>query len=245
MRRPLVVGNWKMNGSRKTSIALVKSIVAQSADVTNAEMALCAPFIYLNDVAELLKDKDIGLGAQDVSVHLNGAYTGEVAASMLVDCDCKYAIVGHSERRQYHAESNLLVAQKALTAFKSGLTPIICLGESFEERNSDRVETVVGEQLQAVQSVLGLAGLQQSVIAYEPVWAIGTGLTATPEQAQDVHRFIRSRLGEIAQKVNIIYGGSVKSANAGELFAQKDIDGALVGGASLDAKEFIGIAAAG
>jgi triosephosphate isomerase len=245
MRRPLVVGNWKMNGSRETSIALVKSIVAQSADVTNAEMALCAPFIYLNDVAELLKDKDIGLGAQDVSVHLNGAYTGEVAASMLVDCDCKYAIVGHSERRQYHAESNLLVAQKALTAFKSGLTPIICLGESFEERNSDRVETVVGEQLQAVQSVLGLAGLQQSVIAYEPVWAIGTGLTATPEQAQDVHRFIRSRLGEIAQKVNIIYGGSVKSANAGELFAQKDIDGALVGGASLDAKEFIGIAAAG
>lgn len=245
MRRPLVVGNWKMNGSRETSIALVKSIVAQSADVTNAEMALCAPFIYLNDVAELLKDKNIGLGAQDVSVHLNGAYTGEVAASMLVDCDCKYAIVGHSERRQYHAESNLLVAQKALTAFKSGLTPIICLGESFEERNSDRVETVVGEQLQAVQSVLGLAGLQQSVIAYEPVWAIGTGLTATPEQAQDVHRFIRSRLGEIAQKVNIIYGGSVKSANAGELFAQKDIDGALVGGASLDAKEFIGIAAAG
>ncbi|MFT4844661.1 MAG: triosephosphate isomerase [Marinobacter psychrophilus] len=245
MRRPLVVGNWKMNGSRATSIALVKSIVAQRADVTNAEMALCAPFIYLNDVAELLKDKDIGLGAQDVSVHLNGAYTGEVAASMLVDCDCKYAIVGHSERRQYHAESNLLVAQKALTAFKSGLTPIICLGESFEERNSDRVETVVGEQLQAVQSVLGLAGLQQSVIAYEPVWAIGTGLTATPEQAQDVHRFIRSRLGEIAQKVNIIYGGSVKSANAGELFAQKDIDGALVGGASLDAKEFIGIAAAG
>lgn len=245
MRRPLVVGNWKMNGSRETSIALVKSIVAQSADVTNAEMALCAPFIYLNDVAELLKDKDVGLGAQDVSVHLNGAYTGEIAASMLVDCGCKYAIVGHSERRQYHAESNLLVAQKALTAFKSGLTPIICLGESFEERNSDRVETVVGEQLQAVQSVLGLAGLQQSVIAYEPVWAIGTGLTATPEQAQDVHRFIRSRLGEIAQKVNIIYGGSVKSANAGELFAQKDIDGALVGGASLDAKEFIGIAAAG
>lgn len=245
MRRPLVVGNWKMNGSREASTALVKSIVAQSAGVANAEMALCAPFVYLNDVAELLKGRNVGLGAQDVSVHLNGAYTGEVAASMLVDCGCKYAIVGHSERRQYHAESNLLVAQKALTAFKSGLTPVICLGESLEERNNDRVETVVGEQLQAVQSVLGLAGLQQSVIAYEPVWAIGTGLTATPEQAQDVHRFIRSRLGEIAQKVNIIYGGSVKSANAGELFAQKDIDGALVGGASLDAKEFIGIAAAG
>jgi triosephosphate isomerase len=244
MRRPLVVGNWKMNGSREASVALVKSIVAQSAEVTNAEMALCAPFVYLNDVAEFLKDKSVELGAQDVSVHLSGSYTGEIAASMLVDCGCKYAIVGHSERRQYHAESNLLVAQKALTAFKSGLTPIICLGESLEERNNDRVETVVGEQLQAVESVLGLAGLQHSVIAYEPVWAIGTGLTATPEQAQDVHRFIRSRLGEIAQKVNIIYGGSVKSANAAELFAQKDIDGALVGGASLDAKDFIGIAAA-
>jgi triosephosphate isomerase len=244
MRRPLVVGNWKMNGSREASVALVKSIVAQSAEVTNAEMALCAPFVYLNDVAEFLKDKSVELGAQDVSVHLSGSYTGEIAASMLVDCGCKYAIVGHSERRQYHAESNLLVAQKALTAFKSGLTPIICLGESLEERNNDRVETVVGEQLQAVESVLGLVGLQHSVIAYEPVWAIGTGLTATPEQAQDVHRFIRSRLGEIAQKVNIIYGGSVKSANAAELFAQKDIDGALVGGASLDAKDFIGIAAA-
>lgn len=245
MRRPLVVGNWKMNGSRETSIALVKSIVAAAADVANAEMALCAPFVYLSDVAEVLANKSIGLGAQDVSVHLNGAYTGEVAASMLINCGCKYAIVGHSERRQYHGESNLLVAQKALTAFKSGLTPIICLGESFEERNNNLVEAVIGEQLQAVQSVLGLTGLQQSVIAYEPVWAIGTGLTATPEQAQDVHRFIRGRLGEIAQKVNIIYGGSVKSANASELFAQKDIDGALVGGASLDAKEFIGIAAAG
>jgi triosephosphate isomerase len=208
-------------------------------------MALCAPFVYLNDVAELLRDEDVGLGAQDVSVHLSGAYTGEIAASMLVDCGCKYVIIGHSERRQYHAESNLLVAQKALTALKSGLTPIICLGESLDERNNDRVESVVGEQLQAVQSVLGFAGLQQSVIAYEPVWAIGTGLTASPEQAQDVHRFIRSRLGEIAQKVNVIYGGSVKSANAEELFAQQDIDGALVGGASLDAKEFIGIATAG
>jgi triosephosphate isomerase len=245
MRRPLVVGNWKMNGSRETNIALVRSIVAQSVNVTNAEMALCAPFVYLNDVAELLRDEDVGLGAQDVSVHLSGAYTGEIAASMLVDCGCKYVIIGHSERRQYHAESNLLVAQKALTALKSGLTPIICLGESLDERNNDRVESVVGEQLQAVQSVLGFAGLQQSVIAYEPVWAIGTGLTASPEQAQDVHRFIRSRLGEIAQKVNVIYGGSVKSANAEELFAQQDIDGALVGGASLDAKEFIGIATAG
>ena len=245
MRRPLVVGNWKMNGSREASIALATSIAAQSADIGNSELALCAPFIYLNDIAVSLKGSRVGLGAQDVSVHLEGAYTGEIAASMLIDSGCKYVIVGHSERRQYHAESSLLVAQKALLAFKSGLTPIICLGESLKERNADSVETVIGEQLQAVQSVLGLAGLQQCVVAYEPVWAIGTGLTATPKQAQDVHRFIRSRLGAIAQEVQIIYGGSVNSANAGELFAQQDIDGALVGGASLDAKEFIGIAAAG
>jgi triosephosphate isomerase len=244
MRRKLVVGNWKMNGSREASINLVRSIVVECADAPLADVAICAPFVYLNEVAKELEGKSIALGSQDVSVHLKGAYTGEVAASMLVDCGCKYSIVGHSERRQYHGESSLLVAQKALTAFKSGLIPIICLGESFEERDSDMAEAVIGEQLQAVQSVLGFAGLQQSVIAYEPVWAIGTGLTATPEQAQDMHRFIRSRLGSIAEKVNILYGGSVKSANAKELFAQKDIDGALVCGASLDAKEFIGIAAA-
>lgn len=245
MRRTLVVGNWKMNGSSAANIDLVSSIVKQCDDVASAEMAVCAPFVYLNDVAQMLKGSSVTLGAQDVSVHLNGAYTGEIAASMLIDCGCKYAIVGHSERRQYHGESSLLVAQKALTAYKSGLIPIICLGESLEERESGKVEAVIGEQLQAVQSVLGLVGIEQSVIAYEPVWAIGTGLTATPDEAQDVHRFIRSRLGGIAEKVNILYGGSVKSANAGELFAQKDIDGALVGGSSLDAKEFIGISAAG
>jgi triosephosphate isomerase len=245
MRRKLVVGNWKMNGSRESSINLVKSIVSQYDDEFEVDVAMCVPFVYLNDVDKELKGTNIGLGAQDVSVHLKGAYTGEVAASMLVDSGCKYSIVGHSERRQYHGESNLLVAQKALTAFKSGLTPIICLGESLEDRQGGLVEAVIGEQLQAVQSVLGINALQQSVIAYEPVWAIGTGLTATPEQAQDVHRFIRSRLGDIAEKVNILYGGSVKSSNAGELFTQKDIDGALVGGASLDVKEFIGIVAAG
>ena len=245
MRRPLVIGNWKMNGSGAVNIALVEAIAMHNADVSNADMVICAPFVYLSDVAKMLKDSSVGVGAQDVSVHLKGAYTGEISASMLTDCGCKYAIVGHSERRQYHGESSLLVAQKALTAYKSGLTPIICLGESLQERESGMVEAVIGEQLQAVQSVLGLVGLAKSVIAYEPVWAIGTGLTATPEQAQEVHRFIRSRLGDIAEKVNVLYGGSVKSTNAAELFAQNDIDGALVGGASLDAKEFIGIAAAG
>jgi triosephosphate isomerase len=228
MRRPLVVGNWKMNGSREASIALAESIVAQSADTGDSELALCAPFVYLNDIAASLKGSRVGLGAQDVSVHLEGAYTGEIAASMLIGSGCKYVIVGHSERRQYHAESSLLVAQKALMAFKSGLTPIICLGESLEERKADKAETVIGEQLQAVQSVLGLDGLQQCVVAYEPVWAIGTGLTATPEQAQDMHRFIRGRLGAIAQQVQVIYGGSVKSTNAGELFAQQDIGCELI-----------------
>ncbi len=245
MRRTLVVGNWKMNGSKEANADLVAGIVSEAGNVANADMAICAPFVYLSDVANAVNDTNISVGSQDVSVHLEGAYTGEISASMLLDCSCKYAIIGHSERRQYHGESNLLVAQKALTAYKSGLIPIICLGESLEERESGQVEVIIGEQLQAVQSVMGADAIAKSVIAYEPVWAIGTGLTATPEQAQDVHGFIRSRLGTDAEKVSILYGGSVKSANAAELFAQKDIDGALVGGASLNAQEFIGIAAAG
>lgn len=242
MRRTLVVGNWKMNGSKATNAKLVASLAEKSVAI-NADVVICAPFIYINDVKAILEGTTIDVGAQDVSVHLDGAYTGEIAGSMLVDCGCRYVIVGHSERRQYHRESNLLVAQKALTAYKSGLTPIICVGESLEERERGDVERVIGEQLQAVQSVLGFAGIEKSIIAYEPIWAIGTGLTATPEQAQDVHRFIRSRLGAVAEKVSILYGGSVKGANAAELFAKNDIDGALVGGASLDAVEFIAIAA--
>lgn len=245
MRRTLVVGNWKMNGSKAANADLVAGIVSEAGRVANADMAICAPFVYLSDIAREIGDTRISVGAQDVSVHLEGAYTGEVSASMLLDCSCKYSIVGHSERRQYHGESNLLVAQKALTAYKSGLIPIICLGESLEERENGQVDVIIGEQLQAVQSVMGAEAIAKSVIAYEPVWAIGTGLTATPAQAQDVHRFIRSRLGTDAEKVSILYGGSVKSANAAELFAQKDIDGALVGGASLNAEEFIGIAVAG
>ncbi len=245
MRRTLVIGNWKMNGSKEANANLVSAIVAEAGSVTDTDMALCPSFVYLSDIAKAVEGTNVSVGSQDVSVHLEGAYTGEVSASMLLDCSCKYAIVGHSERRQYHGESNLLVAQKALTAYKSGLTAVICLGETLSERESGQVEAIIGEQLQAVQSVMGADAIAKSVIAYEPVWAIGTGLTATPEQAQEVHQFIRSRLSVNAEKVSILYGGSVKSANAAELFAQKDIDGALVGGASLNAKEFIGIAAAG
>lgn len=239
MRHLLIVGNWKMNGS---SLANAELLQAVKASAVKADTAVCVPFVYLAQVSALLKDSSICHGAQDISVHVSGAYTGETAAAMLTDMGCSYVIVGHSERRQYHQESNLLVAQKALAAIQNGLRPIICLGESLSERESDKTLTVIAEQLQAVKNVLGDKGLVQSVIAYEPVWAIGTGLTASPEQAQAVHHFIRQQLGEQADKIHILYGGSVKAANAADLFKQPDIDGALVGGASLVAEEFIGIA---
>jgi triosephosphate isomerase len=246
MRRLLVVGNWKMNGSRAENTALLKSLIASAEGGQGlAQMAVCAPFVYISDVKEQLSGSPIAFGAQDVSVHVAGAYTGEVSVAMLADFGCRYAIVGHSERRQYHHESNLLVAQKALSAIQGGLTPIICVGESLEQRESNNTLSVIAEQLQAIKSVLGTQGLEKSVIAYEPVWAIGTGLTATPEQAQEVHQSIRQQLGDVAEKINILYGGSVKAANAADLFAQPDIDGALVGGASLIADEFINIAKAG
>lgn len=244
MRRSLIVGNWKMNGSREKNAELLALISQQASGLESSELAVCAPFVYLSQLGELLKDTRVSVGAQDMSVHLSGAYTGEVAASMLADFDCDYVIVGHSERRQYHHESDLLVAQKALTAVKSGLTPIVCLGESLEQRESSETLDVIGRQLHAVQTVLTGESLTKVVIAYEPVWAIGTGLTASPEQAQEVHHFIRETLGSAGQGISLLYGGSVKASNAKELFAQADIDGALVGGASLDANEFIQIAKA-
>ena len=243
MRRLLVVGNWKMNGSSAENAELLASMMAQSGSLSdNVVLAICAPFVYVSAVAKQLKNSRIAVGGQDVSVHLSGAYTGEISVAMLAELDCRYVIVGHSERRQYHHESNLLVAQKALSAIQGGLAPIICVGESLDQRESNATLSVIGEQLKAVKSVLGKQGLERAVIAYEPVWAIGTGLTATPEQAQDVHQFIRQYLGEVADGVSILYGGSVKAANAGELFSQVDVDGALVGGASLNADEFMNIA---
>lgn len=245
MRRTLIVGNWKMNGSRAENNQLLTAISEQLSDVSGVDLAVCAPFVYLPQLSEQLVSGELVYGAQDLSVHLSGAYTGEVSASMLTDFACHYVIVGHSERRQYHQESDLLVAQKALTAVKSGLTPIVCLGESLAERESGDTLEVIGRQLQAVQAVLSDEGMAKTVVAYEPVWAIGTGLTATPEQAQEVHAFIRQKLGAVADKIALLYGGSVKASNAKALFSQADIDGALVGGASLNANEFIEIAKAG
>lgn len=244
MRRSLVVGNWKMNGSRAENTQLLTALQAQASEVGESDLAVCVPFVYIAQVSEQLNGSELAFGAQDLSVHLQGAYTGEIASSMLSDFDCRYAIVGHSERRQYHHESDLLVAQKALAAIKGDLIPIVCLGESLEQREAAETLDVIGRQLKAVQTVLSEESLEKIVIAYEPVWAIGTGLTATPEQAQDVHAFIRASLGAIADKVTLLYGGSVKADNAKALFSQPDIDGALVGGASLDADEFIKIAKA-
>lgn len=245
MRRPLVVGNWKMNGSRTENLALLSELTSLvDGGDSQADIVICASFIYIDQVSQALGGSPIKAGAQDVSIHLNGAYTGEVSASMLADCLCDYVIVGHSERREYHQESNLLVAQKTLVAQQAGLTPIVCVGETLEQRESNKTLAIIGEQLSAIKSVVGEQGLMKSVIAYEPVWAIGTGLTATPEQAQEVHQFIREQLGSAAESTNILYGGSVKADNATSLFEKKDIDGALVGGASLSAKDFFGIISA-
>ena len=244
MRRPLIVGNWKMNGSRTENARLVKDIMTQWVGTHRAEVAICVPFIYIEQVAQLLATHNVVYGAQDMSVHLDGAYTGEISASMLVDYGCDYVIVGHSERRQYHHESNLLVAQKTLAVQQAGLKPIVCVGETLADREAGSTLDIIAEQIAAVKSVIGEASFARTVIAYEPVWAIGTGLTATPEQAQEVHQFIRQQLGETAASVRILYGGSVKPNNAASLFSQADIDGALIGGASLVANDFIEIARA-
>lgn len=212
------------------------------------EVALCTPFPFLHAVAQAVAGSEVTVGAQDVSPHAEGAYTGETSAAMLASVGCAYAIVGHSERRQYHGETDALVADKAAAALAHGLTPIVCVGETLDERRADRVEEVVGQQLDAVARRLG-DDLARTVIAYEPVWAIGTGETATPEQAQAVHAFLRSRLAEAvgseaAASIPILYGGSMKPGNAAELLAQADVDGGLVGGASLDAASFAALVAA-
>ena len=249
MRKPLVAGNWKMNGSSESIKTLLDGIKAGMGEVSNADVAVCAPAIYLPQVQGELNGSDVGWGSQDVSVHESGAYTGEIATSMLNDFGCKYAIVGHSERRTYHGESDELVADKVEAARKAGLIPLFCIGETLEEREQGITEEVVARQIDAVINKYGVEALGDSVIAYEPVWAIGTGKTATPEQAQDVHAFIRSRIAaksaDIADKIRILYGGSMKPGNAAELMAKADIDGGLIGGASLQAEDFLGICKAG
>jgi triosephosphate isomerase len=245
MRQPLVAGNWKMNGSRESVQALLAGVLEGMSSVTSAEVAVCPPAIYIPQVQQMLAVSAVAWGGQDVSTELSGAFTGEISASMLLDFGCRYAIVGHSERRTLHRETDDLVATKVAVAIKAGLTPILCVGELLEEREAGDTEEVVGRQLDAVLDKVGAAALAQAVIAYEPVWAIGTGKTATPEQAQEVHAFIRGRVAaqdaQVAEQIRILYGGSVKAANAEELFSKPDIDGGLIGGASLDAGEFLAI----
>jgi triosephosphate isomerase (TIM) len=240
-RRKLVVGNWKMNGSRASNAELLAALKAAGPWV--AEVAVCAPFPYLGDTALSLQGDAIGWGAQDCSAFESGAYTGEVSAAMLVEFGCRYVLVGHSERRAYHSETDQAVADKAKIALAHGLVPIVCVGETLAEREAGHTDEVVKRQLSAVVRTLG-ACISQIVVAYEPVWAIGTGLTASPEQAQAVHALLRAQLKaatEHAAVMKILYGGSVKADNAATLFAMPDIDGGLIGGASLKAADFAAI----
>jgi triosephosphate isomerase len=245
MRVKLVAGNWKMNGSLASSQALLKAILPPLGALGKARYAVCAPFPYLIPVGQALRGSSVQLGAQDVSQFDDGAYTGAVSGAMLADCGCRYALVGHSERRTVFGETDEAVAAKYAQALKHGLIPILCVGEVLAERESGATEAVVARQLDAVIAKCGVGALARGVVAYEPVWAIGTGKTATPEQAQAVHAFIRGRVGaadrQTAQELVILYGGSVKAGNAAQLFAMPDVDGGLIGGASLAADEFVAI----
>ncbi len=248
MRQPLVAGNWKMNGSRASVKELLEGIKNGMGSVAKAEVAVCAPYIYIPDTQVQLAGTEIAWGGQNLSTEASGAFTGEIAASMLLDFGCKYVIVGHSERRSLYGEDDALVARKFGVALAAGLVPILCVGESLEEREQGITEEVIARQLDTVTKMEGVAALADAVIAYEPVWAIGTGKTATPEQAQDVHAFIRSRVAQqdsgVAEGLRILYGGSMKPGNAAELLAKPDIDGGLIGGASLKADDFLGICTA-
>jgi len=244
MRGKLVVGNWKMNGGLAANAGLLAELAVGWKPAPGREIAVCVPYPYLAQVSAALANSPIAWGAQDVSEHASGAYTGEVSAGMLAEFGCRYAIVGHSERRQYFGDTDAVVAAKAVAALAAGLTPIACVGETLAERDADVTTAVVLRQLDAVLSAVG-AKAGKLVVAYEPVWAIGTGRTATPEQAQAVHAMLRARLEKGgAADVPLLYGGSVKADNAKALFAMADIDGGLIGGASLKAAEFLAIAGA-
>jgi triosephosphate isomerase (TIM) len=244
MRRKLITGNWKMNGGLAFNAALLSAVKSELGQPA-CQVAVCAPAPYLAQCQQLLAGTPVAWGAQDVSAHDAGAYTGEVAASMLRDFDCAYVIVGHSERRAYHGESDELVGRKAARAIAAGLTPIVCVGETLDEREAGQTEQVVQRQLEAVMAQLAGNDLAKLVVAYEPIWAIGTGKTATPQMAQDVHAFLRSRIAvrdaQAASGIQILYGGSMKPDNAPELLAMADIDGGLIGGAALKASDFLGI----
>ena len=249
MRRPLVAGNWKMNGDSESTVSLVNGIVDGRDDVTSAEVLICPPYILIPRAADALNArKDIALGAQDLDINQNGAFTGQISASMLVDAGCKYVIVGHSERRAIYGESDQDVAEKFMVAQEGGLIPVLCVGETLEERESGATESVVARQIEAVIDTVGIENFDSAVIAYEPVWAIGTGKTATPEMAQEVHKFIRDMLSalnnDIADKLRILYGGSMNAGNAESLIGMADIDGGLIGGASQQPESLLAICTA-
>ena len=247
-KKRLVLGNWKMHGSRTANAALLAAIRAGwsgSSGASACDVGVCVPFPYLGQAESALTGSDVAWGAQDLSVHAQGAYTGEVAGPMIAEFGCRYVLAGHSERRSLHGETSELVAEKAAAALAAGLTPVVCVGESLEEREAGRMLEVIRAQLAPVLA-LGQQAVSAMVLAYEPVWAIGTGKTASPEQAQEVHAAIRAALAGIGcGAVRVLYGGSVKAANAASLFAMPDIDGGLIGGAALVAEEFLRIAEAG
>jgi triosephosphate isomerase (TIM) len=244
-RRRMVAGNWKMHGSRAENQSLLDGLLGADVIDDHVTCLVHPPFVYLAEAARQLAGSSIGLGAQDVCADAQGAFTGEVSAAMLLDVGCTHTLVGHSERRAIYGEDDAMAARKFAAALGRGLTPVLCVGEQLAERDAGQTHAVVGRQLDAVLAVSGAAGLSRAVVAYEPVWAIGTGRTATPEQAQDVHAFIRGRVAaldaSIAAGLRILYGGSVKAANAAELFGMPDVDGGLIGGASLKVEEFLTI----
>lgn len=245
MKKKLIVGNWKMNGSLTSNETLLKELLA-GLKTPSCDIAVCVPAVYLAQARTLLANSAMAVGAQDVSPHEAGAYTGEISAAMLKEFGVRYAIVGHSERRQYHGETDAVVAAKAQCALAAGITPIVCVGETLAEREANRTEEVVKRQLAAVIHLNGHC-ISEIVVAYEPVWAIGTGKTATPEQAQQVHAVLRAQLKAATpqvDRIHLLYGGSMNAANAAQLLAQPDIDGGLVGGASLKAPDFLAIIAA-
>ncbi|KAF1692696.1 triose-phosphate isomerase [Pseudoxanthomonas koreensis] len=247
MRRRIVAGNWKLHGTRAFATALVGELAA-ATPVPGVELVVLPPLPYLGDLIEDFEGSALAFGAQDVSSNEQGAYTGEVSAAMLVDVGARYGLCGHSERRQYHNESSELVARKFRAALNAGLRPVLCLGERLEQRDAGQAGEVIAGQLQPVLDLVGVEGFASAVVAYEPVWAIGTGRTASPEQAQAVHAFIRRQIAghdaRIADSLPILYGGSVKPDNAASLFSQPDVDGGLIGGASLVAADFLAIARA-
>ena len=248
MRRTIVAGNWKMNASTESVNKLILGILSGMSEVSS-EVVVCAPFPYLSQVEALITHSQVKLGAQNLNTNSEGAFTGEVSAKMIKDFGARYVIVGHSERRNLYGETRPLVAKKVKAALDSDLIPLLCVGESLKQRETGETETVIAEQINAVIELVGIGAFRNIIIAYEPVWAIGTGKTASPEQAQAAHLFIRSLLGEsnesIAQSTHILYGGSMNAGNANELIACADIDGGLIGGAALKAEDFLQICKAG